>query len=210
MKARHRAIEEQVAAVHGKLVEHVLGGGDLALVKAPPGSGKTYLLLEAAKKALKKRMRVAVATQTNTQADDICRRLHADGVPSIRFAETGRPMVDLGSSVTWETKAGKLPDSPCIVVGPSAKWGLVGGLLPFDVVFVEARGSHPFGRGGPREVGIAHLAGAGEIVDVLHADAELGRDIAVADDVDLLRGHALTSWVTDQADQHGLYPSNIG
>ncbi len=139
MKARaaYRAIEEQVATVHRKLIEHVLGGGNLALVKAPPGSGKTYLLLEAAKRAVKKRLRVAVATQTNTQADDICRRLDADGVPSIRFAGTGRPVVDLGPSVAWETKAGKLPVSPCIVVGPSAKWGLVGGLLPFDVVFVE-------------------------------------------------------------------------
>lgn len=135
--AAAREITEKVDLVHAQLTEQVLGGGKLAIVKAPPGSGKTYLLLQAAVKALKKKMRVAVATQTNTQADDICRRLDELRVPSIRFASSSRPVENLGPTVTWETKAGNLPASPCIAVGPSAKWGLVGNLQPFDVVFVE-------------------------------------------------------------------------
>ena len=136
-QSARKRIEEKVESVHKALVEHVVGGGNLAVVKAPPGSGKTFLLLAAAVEALKRQMRVAVATQTNTQADDICRRLHGMGVPSIRFASYGRPQVDLGASVTWEVDAKKLPRTPCVAVGPSAKWGLVDNLVPFDFVFVE-------------------------------------------------------------------------
>lgn len=132
-----RAAQEKEAEVHRRLIEHVVGGGNLAIVEAPPGSGKTYLLLKAAVRALKGKMRVAVATQTNTQADDICRRLANDRVPCTRFASSQQPQVDLGASVAWERKAAKLPMGPCIVVGPSAKWGLVSGVVPFDVVFIE-------------------------------------------------------------------------
>ena len=52
----------------------VKGMGDtgLVVVKAPPGAGKTYLLLRLL--AVLTRHRVAVACFTNAQADDICAR----------------------------------------------------------------------------------------------------------------------------------------
>ena len=131
------AIFAREARVHSSLIEHVLGGGRLAIVEAPPGSGKTHLLLAAAVKAHARGMRVAVATQTNTQADDICRRLSSASVRSIRFASKGRPQVSLGATAAYETKAVNLPATPCIVVGTSAKWGLVSGIVPFDVLFIE-------------------------------------------------------------------------
>lgn len=131
------SIVASVEAVHRELLEHVESGGRLAIVKAPPGSGKTYLLLKAARHAMKKKLRVAVATQTNTQADDICRRLSNDKVPCYRFASSNHPFIDLGPSVTWETKAGNLLPTPCIVVGTSAKWGLINLARAFDIVFVE-------------------------------------------------------------------------
>lgn len=136
-RAGPSAIVARVEEVRKTLLAHVVGDGKLAIIKAPPGSGKTYLLLKAAVRAWKSGMRVALATQTNTQADDICRRLDRDRVPSFRFASYDRPRIDLGPAVTWEPSARSLPGGPCIVVGPSAKWGLVGGLQPFDIVFVE-------------------------------------------------------------------------
>ena len=132
-----RAIQERVDAVLATLIRHVDEGRELAVVQAPPGSGKTYQLLELAKHARKRRLRVAVATQTNSQADDICRRLANDKVPCIRFASQAYGQLELGASVTWETKSDQLPSNPCIVVGTSAKWGLIDLAEPMDLCLVE-------------------------------------------------------------------------
>jgi hypothetical protein len=98
------AADEQVADVHRRLIEHLLQGGGLAIVEAPPGSGKTFLLLHAAGKAMKAHQRVAIATYTNTQTNDICERLARDGVPlhPVRLfdAARGRPW----PGVPWRRK----------------------------------------------------------------------------------------------------------
>jgi superfamily II DNA or RNA helicase len=78
MTQSHRELEEYVKETTRQLVDYVCEEGRLAVVKAPPGSGKTYLLLTASKAAFKKGQRVAIATQTRSQADDICRRFAAD------------------------------------------------------------------------------------------------------------------------------------
>lgn len=131
-------LERKAEDVRKALLDHVLDDGRLAIVEAPPGSGKTHLLLDVAVAAVrKKRARVAIATQTNTQADDICRRLDAAGVACTRFAAKEHPPQNLGQRVTWLSKSIGLPTGPCIVVAPSAKWGLVNLPAPFDVVFVE-------------------------------------------------------------------------
>ncbi len=111
----------------------------LALVKAPPGSGKTWLLLKGAARAFALKRRVAIATQTNTQADDICERFARDyaGVQVIRFAGRQSAPREFGPNVTWETSSGRLPVGPCVVVATSAKWGLVNVAEPFDILFVE-------------------------------------------------------------------------
>ena len=51
--------------------------GDLALcvVKAPPGSGKTYTLIESLEVVIKKKLRVVIVAQTNNQVDQICQRI---------------------------------------------------------------------------------------------------------------------------------------
>jgi hypothetical protein len=132
-------IDRKVKQVEKLLCEHVGDHGKLAVVQAPPGSGKTTLLLKAVESAAKRKMRIAVATQTNSQADDICRRLarYYPKVSAIRFAGSGTPPVDLGDSITWETSSRQLPMGQCVVVGTSAKWGLINISQPFDVVFVE-------------------------------------------------------------------------
>jgi len=51
--------------------------GDLALcvVKAPPGSGKTYTLIESLEVVIKSKLRVVIVAQTNNQVDQICQRI---------------------------------------------------------------------------------------------------------------------------------------
>ena len=132
-----REIEARFAAVRNTLFTHIENAGRIKVVKAPPGSGKTHLLLEAVEHAQKQGARIAVATQTNSQAEDICRRLAAKHVRvnTIRFAaDAAIKPCDFPASVTWQTKANALPHTPCVVVGTAAKWGLVS---PFDFLFVE-------------------------------------------------------------------------
>lgn len=139
-EATRREIEQKSTEVRGSLFEHISGGGRLVVVKAPPGSGKTYLLLESVVHARRKRkLRAAIACQTNTQADDICRRLARDysDVEAVRFAAGGSAPVNFGPSIAWETKTDDLPLGPCVVVSTTAKWGLVNIRTPFDILFVD-------------------------------------------------------------------------
>jgi thymidine kinase len=132
-------VDREVKRVERTLLEHVVDHGKLGIVQAPPGSGKTTLLLKAVEFAAKRKMRIAVAAQTNSQADDICRRMARDypRIPAIRFAASGSEPQSLGVSVTWETQSGRLPHGTCVVIGTAAKWGLVNIHEPFDAVFVD-------------------------------------------------------------------------
>ena len=129
-----RQIEAVVAETHKQLITYVLDGGRIAVVKAPPGSGKTYLLMKVVQAA--KKMRVAIATQTRSQADDICHRLLTQfKIKPIRFAAASSARVDRGYDVVTDKK--ELPNGPCVVVGTSAKWGMISDPQPFDVLFVD-------------------------------------------------------------------------
>ncbi len=136
---RRAAIDAEASRVEKQLQEYIDDQGRLAVVQAPPGSGKTWLLLKLVNAAHARRLRIAIATQTNTQADDICKRL-AEGyrhIPAIRFAGAKASEVFLGDTITWETDSGDLPVGPCVVIGTAAKWGLVKIDRPFDVLFIE-------------------------------------------------------------------------
>jgi len=132
-------IEAKVAAIEREVGEHVADKGRLAVIQAPPGSGKTWLLLKTVAKSFTLGRRVAVATQTNAQADDICRRFARDypKLRVIRFASAQGAQIDLGDSIEWETETKALPSTKCIVVATTAKWSLINMHSPFDIVFVE-------------------------------------------------------------------------
>lgn len=132
-------IEKQVTRIERELGEHVADRGRLAIIQAPPGSGKTWLLRKTVARAYALNLRIAIATQTNAQADDICRRFASDypKIPVIRFASGKSAPVNLGGTIQWETETGQLPFSKCVVVATTAKWSLVNIISPFDFVFVD-------------------------------------------------------------------------
>lgn len=139
MSARD-VIQKASENVTKRLLRHVADGKSLCVVKAPPGSGKTYTLMQAVVAAVNRGRRVAVAAQTNAQCDDICRRLR-QGYPKMpvwRFGAqgTGAPP-DLMGNVNWVTDKADLPTGSCVVVATTAKWSLVNLPAPFDFLFVD-------------------------------------------------------------------------
>src|SRR5262249_56677619 len=91
----HRArIERDSESVYLQAMAALKAERAIVVVRAPPGSGKTYLLSRIVSALREKRQRIVIAAQTNAQADDICRRL-ADApwkLASYRFVRRGRVM----------------------------------------------------------------------------------------------------------------------
>ena len=107
-------IDQQYVDLRAGLVAHLTGAGRLAVVKAPPGSGKTHTLIEVLSTLVAAGQRVAIAAQTNSQADDICLRFAADHpeVPASRFSSKGsQPPASFPVSVSWLTATAELPTS---------------------------------------------------------------------------------------------------
>ena len=131
------SIQKKVDAVREDLLEAVVRETPLVVVKAPPGSGKTKLIIDAAALLRSRDARVAIAAQTNSQANDLCRRLAAEFPFEVTrfFGSTGPE--DLGPNIIWVHDKKDLPEGPSIVVGTTAKWGLIDLADPFDWLLVD-------------------------------------------------------------------------
>jgi hypothetical protein len=133
-------IEQQYTMLRSDLVAHLSGLGRLAVVKAPPGSGKTHTLIEVIAALVATGQRVAVAAQTNSQADDICVRFAAGHsvVSTARFSSKGSlPPASFPAGVSWLTATADLPTTPGVTVATTAKWSLTNVDLPFDLLAVD-------------------------------------------------------------------------
>jgi hypothetical protein len=136
----HRTeIVEETERVYSRVMSALKDERAVVVVRAPPGSGKTYLLSRVVHALSRKRRRIVIAAQTNAQADDICRRLVAPPwkVQSYRFVRSGGAMDDHVAGVTEVSSFDDLPTGQCVVVGTSAKWGFVQIKTPFDVLLVD-------------------------------------------------------------------------
>ena len=70
------SLADQSDDVEQSLYRAATGPAQVCVVEAPPGSGKTRLLTRVAVRLCSKaRLLIAVSCQTNSQADDVCRRL---------------------------------------------------------------------------------------------------------------------------------------
>ena len=131
-------LQARAEAVAGTIRNGLLDEERLLIVKAPPGAGKTTLLLDLLEAGYSNRLRCAVGTFTNAQADDICKRLAKTypGVPVVRFLSHTALEPNLGAGVQVMRKTSDLPHGPCVVVASTAKWGFVKS-EPFDVLLVD-------------------------------------------------------------------------
>lgn len=134
-----KAIEKKVNSIRDALVSIVTSGTGKSIIQAPPGSGKTRLLSEVAIEAAKMNLRIAVATQTKGQADELCDRIIQLN-PKIRviryISSKDDPNPNLSPKVVCKSDI-EMENSACVVVGTSAKWGLVSKFSSFDLLFIE-------------------------------------------------------------------------
>lgn len=134
------SLDLEYAELRRSLTEYLSTGGRLAVVKAPPGSGKTHTLIEVLTNLVGEGQRIAVAAQTNSQADDICARwaiTHA-AIPVTRFSSSGHsPAHDLPSAVRWVTDKASLSGEPGITVATAAKWSLTDLSHPYDLLAID-------------------------------------------------------------------------
>lgn len=134
------AIDSEYLTLQVGLVEHFAAGGMLAVIKAPPGSGKTHTLIEVLSELAAGGMRIAVAAQTNSQADDVCHRW-VSSHPEIRvtrFASQGlAPAPDFPREVSWVSATSELPTAAGITVATTAKWSLTNVTDPFDLLAID-------------------------------------------------------------------------
>ena len=132
-------LQEALDTLRRRLLTAVAQGEPLVVVKAPPGSGKSYLVREVAAFLRHRRARVAIAAQTNSQTDDLVAKLAAEfpRFEVIRFHGSGIDEVDLGPNVRWVRSKDGLPSGACIVAGTTAKWGTVSLTEPFDYLLVD-------------------------------------------------------------------------
>jgi hypothetical protein len=133
-------IDAQSATLSANLTDYIRSGGRLAVVKAPPGSGKTHTLIEVLSALRINDMQMAVAAQTNNQADDICRRwaIEHPQVLVVRFSSNALSAPDdFPASVMWVTDKTELPTGPGVTVATTAKWSLTDFAAPYDLLAID-------------------------------------------------------------------------
>lgn len=117
-----------------------VGRWQSCVVKAPPGSGKTQLLVDAAPKWSEYGSSVLITALTNEQVDDICERLGKSNkqLSIVRFTSSTHTIGrDLPKNVRVVRSPKDLPNSYDILVSTSAKLAIGGCFRKFDVMFVD-------------------------------------------------------------------------
>ena len=118
----------------------LLSGKRLAIVEAPPGSGKTHMLLRVIDALIESGWRVALAAQTNNQASDVARRF-ANQYPTrstYRFARSkSLAPSDFPKSAKWVTAMADLPLTPGLHVSTTAKWATVQDAIPYQLLAID-------------------------------------------------------------------------
>lgn len=126
--------------VFEQLRDFIASDGLCCVVKAPPGSGKSYNLLESLESAIQNGARIAIAAQTNNQVDDLCVRF-CERYPDNeihRFSSkfyTAAPNFSSGVVVVTDKK--ELPEGASVMIGTVAKLGLVDFADSYHVLLID-------------------------------------------------------------------------
>jgi len=134
------AVDEKYEALRHRLAGTLSGDGRLAVVKAPPGSGKTHTLLEVVSRLVGDGARIAIGAQTNNQASDIARRIGKQHprMRCVRLAsQSAAPPTDLPPNVTWLTTPRDIPTTPGVTVSTVSKWQVSKDMGEFDLFAVD-------------------------------------------------------------------------
>ncbi len=133
-------IDKEYSDLREALIKELNGSCKLAVVQAPPGSGKTYMLLAVVSELVRKGKRVSLAAQTRRQADDIAHRWARDygQLPAVRLGSSGSQAPNnFPDTVPWITELAELPHGPGLYISTTAKWTWVRNLEPFDVLAID-------------------------------------------------------------------------
>lgn len=126
--------------IYEQIAHFIRGGTRFCVVKAPPGSGKSFHLLESLEEALDEGKRIAIAAQTNNQVDDLCIRF-GKRYPShtvIRFSsrEFNAPD-DFPDNVEIISDKADLPAGACTIVTTCSKLGHTDLPASFDILLID-------------------------------------------------------------------------
>ena len=143
-----KVIDQEYADLENSLKKWGKGPGKLAVIKAPPGSGKTHTLLAVISHWVQvDRMRIAIGTQTNAQALDVANRFAKD-YPKTKVTlwlkSSGSDPDGLHPNVRIVRKADEVPDDPCVVIATVSKYGYAKTHLPFDVLAIDESWQMPW------------------------------------------------------------------
>ena len=110
------------------------------VVKAPPGSGKSYNLIESLEDAIESGKRIASAAQTNNQVDDLCinfcKRFPENEI--YRFSSKFyTPASNFSPNVVVVTDKKELPADSSVMIGTVAKLGLVDFVDRYDILLID-------------------------------------------------------------------------
>lgn len=122
------------------LRDFIAGENLFCVVKAPPGSGKSYNLLESLEDAISEGRRIAIGAQTNNQVDDLCKNFCAryPDEQIIRFSSKYySPPEDLPNGVVIITDKKELPEGSSVVIGTVAKLGLTWFATHYDILLID-------------------------------------------------------------------------
>lgn len=126
--------------IYEQIAEFIRGGNPFCVVKAPPGSGKSFQLLESLEEALEGGRRIAIAAQTNNQVDDLCIRF-GNRYPSHKvFRFSSKAFIepdDLPDNVVVVSDKKDLPAGPCTIIATCSKLGHTRLLRPFEVLLID-------------------------------------------------------------------------
>ena len=134
-------LDQQYEDLETSLKDWGNSSGKLAVIKAPPGSGKTHTLLSVISHWVStERMRIAVGTQTSAQALDVANRFAQDhpAVPIFLWLKSsGSDPEDAHPRIRIIRRPDELSDYPCVVVATVSKFGYATTHQPFDVLAID-------------------------------------------------------------------------